>query len=56
MINMGVHKIVQEKDGWTVRTGDRKPSAHFELPVAVKEGSPLFLSNFQDIEEVLNQK
>src|SRR5208283_3507589 len=52
MINMGANKIVQEKDGWTVRTGDRKPSAHFELPFAVKEGSPLFLSNFNDIEEV----
>lgn len=56
MINMGVNKIVQEKDGWTVRTGDRKPSAHFELPVAVKDGSPLFLSSFNHIEEVLNQK
>ena len=56
MINMGDKKIVQEKDGWTVRTSDRKPSAHFELPVAVKEGSPLFLSSFNDIEEVLNQK
>ena len=56
MINMGVKKIVQEKDGWTVRTADRKPSAHFELPVAVKDGSPLFLSSFKDIEEVLNQK
>jgi methionyl aminopeptidase len=56
MINMGVSKIVQEKDGWTVRTGDRKPSAHFELAVAIKEGSPLFLSSFRDIEEVLNKK
>ncbi len=56
MINMGTKKIVQEKDGWTVRTSDRKQSAHFELPVAVKEGSPLFLSNFTDIEEVLNHK
>ncbi len=55
MINMGLKKIVQEKDGWTVRTEDRRPSAHFELPVAIKEGSPLFLSNFNDIEEVLNQ-
>ena len=56
MINMGTKNIVQEKDGWTVRTSDRKPSAHFELPVAIKEGMPLFLSNFQEIEEVLNKK
>jgi methionyl aminopeptidase len=56
MINMGVKGIVQGKDGWTVRTADRKPSAHFELPVAVREGSPLFLSSFQEIEAVLNLK
>ncbi len=56
MINMGVKSIIQGKDGWTVRTSDRKPSAHFELPVAVKEGSPLFLSSFQEIEAVLNIK
>jgi methionyl aminopeptidase len=56
MINMGVKGIVQGKDGWTVRTADHKPSAHFELPVAVREGSPLFLSSFQEIEAVLNIK
>lgn len=41
MINMGVKNIVQERDGWTVRTSDNKPSAHFELPVAIKEGAPV---------------
>jgi len=56
MINMGTKNIVQEKDGWTVRTTDRKPSAHFELPVAIKEGTPLFLSSFQEIDEILNKK
>jgi methionyl aminopeptidase len=56
MINMGVKTIMQEKDGWTVRTTDRKPSAHFELPVAIKENTSVFLSNFDKIEEVLNQK
>jgi methionyl aminopeptidase len=56
MINMGTKNIVQEKDGWTVRTTDHKPSAHFELPVAIKEGKPIFLSSFQEIDEVLNKK
>ena len=56
MINMGSKNIVQERDGWTVRTSDHRPSAHFELPVAVKEGEPLFLSSFHEIEEVLNKK
>jgi methionyl aminopeptidase len=56
MINMGVKNIVQEKDGWTVRTSDRKPSAHFELPVAIKDGAPIFLSSFDRIDEVLKIK
>lgn len=56
MINMGSKNIVQEKDGWTIRTTDRKPSAHFELPVAIKEGKALFLSSFQEIDKVLNKK
>ena len=55
MINMGTKNIIQERDGWTVRTADKKPSAHYELPVAIKEGKPLFLSNFNEIEKVLNQ-
>jgi methionyl aminopeptidase len=55
MINMGSKNIVQEKDGWTVRTRDRKPSAHFELPVAIKETEALFLSNFKKIEDELNK-
>ena len=30
MINMGKRQIVQEKDGWTIRTVDNQMSAHFE--------------------------
>jgi methionyl aminopeptidase len=56
MINMGSKNIVQERDGWTVRTRDRKPSAHFELPVAIKDTEALFLSNFKKIEDELNKK
>ena len=36
MINMGARYVVFERDGWTVRTKDRKPSAHFEFAVAVR--------------------
>ncbi|NVJ48154.1 MAG: type I methionyl aminopeptidase, partial [Cytophagia bacterium] len=35
MINLGTRNIVQESDGWTIRTRDRKPSAHFEHTVAI---------------------
>ena len=37
MINMGSRNIVIEQDGWTCRTRDRKPSAHYEHTVARSE-------------------
>jgi methionyl aminopeptidase len=54
MINMGTRYIQQDKDGWTIRTRDGKPSAHYELAVAIREGEPDILSTFQFIEEALN--
>ena len=54
MINMGRRQIFQENDGWTIRTADKLPSAHFELAVAVDDGKPDILSTFSFIEEVLN--
>jgi methionyl aminopeptidase len=51
MINMGTHKIDQLKDGWTILTRDRKPSAHFEHDVAIVNGKPELLSTFQYIYE-----
>ncbi len=53
MINMGTKHIVQAKDGWTIRTKDRMPSAHYELTVAVKRGKADVLSTFKYVEEVL---
>lgn len=54
MINLGSRFIIQEKDGWTIRTRDNQPSAHFELAVAVQKKEPLVLSTFRYIEEVLH--
>ena len=51
MINMGGKKVVFEKDGWTVRTKDRKPSAHFEHTVAIRNGKADILSTFEFIKE-----
>jgi methionyl aminopeptidase len=51
MINMGTRRVVQEADGWTIRTRDRKPSAHYEHTVAVVEGKAEILTTFQHIEE-----
>ena len=53
MINMGRKDVFQENDGWTVRTRDRKPSAHYELTVAIRNGKADVLSTFEFIEEVL---
>jgi len=54
MINLGTKKVVQEKDGWTIRTADRKASAHFEHDVAIRKGKAEILSTFDYIEEVIN--
>lgn len=35
MINMGTKNVVFENDGWTVRTADRKPSAHYENTIVI---------------------
>jgi methionyl aminopeptidase len=53
MINLGVKSVVQDQDGWTIRTADRMPSAHFELTVAIRKDKPDVLSTFRYIEEVL---
>lgn len=51
MINMGSKNVVFENDGWTVRTKDRKPSAHFEHTVAIINGKADILSSFDFIDE-----
>lgn len=35
MINLGTPHVVMDKDGWTIRTRDGKPSAHFEHDIVV---------------------
>ncbi len=56
MINMGTKNTFTLKDGWTVKTADGKPSAHFEYAVAVRDGKPDQLSTFEFIEETLKKK
>jgi methionyl aminopeptidase len=56
MINLGTKDVVQDKDGWTIRTKDGKPSAHFEHDVAIRNGKADILSSFDEIEKVLNNK
>jgi methionyl aminopeptidase len=35
MFNLGTGEVTVDRDGWTVRTRDRSPSAHFEYTVAI---------------------
>lgn len=56
MINLGTRHLVFEKDGWTTRTLDRKPSAHFEHSIAIKHGKADILSSFEYVEQVLGIK
>lgn len=44
MINVGTSEVKVLKDGWTVITADRKPSAHFEHSVAATADGPFVLS------------
>ncbi|HUI33476.1 MAG TPA: type I methionyl aminopeptidase [Dysgonamonadaceae bacterium] len=53
MVNLGSKNVVFESDGWTVRTKDRKPSAHFEHTIAVRNGKADILSTFEFIEDNL---
>ena len=54
MINLGMRQVMQEKDGWTIRTLDRKASAHFEHAIAIRNHGAEILSSFKDIEQVSN--
>ena len=53
MINLGTHRIKQFSDGWTIKTEDLKPSAHFEHDVAIVNGKPELLSTFNYIYDAL---
>ncbi len=53
MITMGNRAVVFERDGWTVRTRDRKPAAHYEYAVAIRKNGNDILTDFSIIEEAL---
>ncbi len=53
MVNLGARNIVQESDGWTIRTRDRQPSAHYEHTVAIFKDRTEILTTHKYIEEVV---
>ena len=44
MVNVGTYEVRLDDDGWTVRTGDGKPSAHFEHTIVVRKGEAEILT------------
>lgn len=50
MINMGTKNVFHDKDGWTIRTADGKPAAHFEHDICIQKGKADILSSFTPIE------
>jgi len=57
MINLGTRNVVIERDGWTVRTLDHKPSAHFENTLAIRKGREAeIMTTFDYIQEVLGDR
>ena len=56
MINMGGKNVVIERDGWTCRTRDRKPSAHYEHTVVITDSTPEIITTFDYIESALPEE
>lgn len=57
MINLGSKNVkISGEDGWTCRTRDGKPSAHYEHTIVINGETPEILTTFDYIEAVLNDK
>ena len=52
MVNAGTNEIFEEEDGWTIVTGDGKPSAHFEHTLAITKDGVVRLTGPPNDEEL----
>jgi methionyl aminopeptidase len=50
MINLGTKDIYHDEDGWTIRTKDKKPAAHYEHTICIQKDKADILSSFTEIE------
>ena len=48
MTAMGRYEVKVDRDGWTARTKDGRPSAHYEHMVLVEEEGPEILTVFPE--------
>jgi methionyl aminopeptidase len=44
IISAGSGRAILARDGWTMRTADRKPAAHYEHTIIVTRGAPVLLT------------
>jgi methionyl aminopeptidase len=51
MVNLGTKDVYYDDDGWTVRTKDNKPAAHFEHTVCIQKSKAGILSSFEAVEK-----
>lgn len=56
MINLGSKNVVISNDGWTCKTKDHKPSAHYEHTIAILPGETRILTTFDYIKEALGER
>ena len=55
MITAGTYEVVTSKDGWTIRTADGAPAAHYEHMVHIRSGGPPeVLTSFGPVEAVVD--
>lgn len=47
MVNLGSYKVFTDKNGWTIKTKDGKPSAHFEHTILVTDSEPEILTKIE---------
>jgi len=45
IIAAGSGRAVLARDGWTMKTADRRPSAHYEHTIVIRKGAPLVLTS-----------
>ena len=43
-LTAGIGRVVQEEDGWSLRTADNAPAAQFERTIIVTKGAPILLT------------
>ncbi len=44
IIAAGSGRAVLDQDGWTMRTADRRPAAHYEHTIVITKGAPMLLT------------